>query len=386
MSTLKSFGPLSIESFLSEYWQKKALYTKNALPGFVSPLSPDEIAGFALDEDVESRLLVEDSGIDELEIEEPGKNRWSYTAGPLSEDDFSKLPETHWTLLIQHLDSLDPDANDLLKCFQFLPNWRLDDIMVSFASPGGGVGPHFDYYDVFLIQGQGKRRWRLGQYCDASSALVPNQAMKILEDFELSAEYICEPGDILYIPAGVAHWGEAIDDCITYSVGFRAPSFGDALSELQIQLSESVDPDKRYRDPLPFKQQKHRGELRRDAVDVFRNELIKLIDQPDEIIRWLGQNSSSLYPGVEPAELPLDFVSNNDISEGEPFTLSPYCRALYYPYPDHALLFINGEQYRCSIEFAQSLTSGRSISKSSLGATDQTLARELCDLSLLVQA
>ena len=210
---LTHLGNISIDTFLAEYWQKKPLLVRQAIPAFISPISADELAGLSLDEDVVARLVVED----------PTANEWQVEHGPINEERYGELPETHWTLLVQHADALDPQVNDVLQAFRFIPNWRLDDIMISYAPDKGGVGPHFDYYDVFLLQAGGRRRWRIGQACDSQSPLVPNQPMKILQEFETQEDYVLEPGDMLYIPAKLAHWGEAVGESITYSIGFRAP-------------------------------------------------------------------------------------------------------------------------------------------------------------------
>ena len=168
---LTILGGISAREFMRDYWQKKPLLIRQAIPDFESPLSPDELAGLALEEEIESRLVIEH-----------GEQPWELRRGPFAEDAFADLPERDWTLLVQAVDQFIPEVAELLEQFRFLPSWRIDDVMISFAAPGGGVGPHFDNYDVFLLQGHGQRRWRLGQMCDADSPLLDHPELRILAD------------------------------------------------------------------------------------------------------------------------------------------------------------------------------------------------------------
>lgn len=240
-SAFSILGELSAEQFLAEYWQKKPLLIRNALPDFQSPLSPDELAGLALEEDIESRIVIED-----------GTSPWEMCCGPFEENTFSTLPKEKWTLLVQAVDLWVPEVKQLLTHFNFLPSWRLDDIMVSYAPEGGSVGPHFDYYDVFLIQGHGQRRWQIGgtgeRLCNESSPCLPDASLRILKEFEVEQEWLLEPGDMLYLPPQVAHHGVAVGDCMTYSVGFRAPTAAEMLGDLATELlSHPQSPH--YKDP-----------------------------------------------------------------------------------------------------------------------------------------
>lgn len=219
-------GGLSPEEFLADYWQQKPLLIRNALPGFVSPISADELAGLALEEEVESRII----------LEEGDNSPWELLSGPFEEDIFQRLPESHWTLLVQAVDLWVPEVKMLLEHFDFLPPWRLDDIMVSYASPGGSVGPHFDYYDVFLLQAEGQRRWQIGGLCDQHTPRLDDTALRILSNFEKQDEWVLNPGDMLYLPPRLAHWGVAENDCLTYSVGFRSPTLAEMLGDLATEL------------------------------------------------------------------------------------------------------------------------------------------------------
>ena len=224
---LQLLGGITAREFLRDYWQKKPLLIRQAIPDFESPIDADELAGLALEEEVESRLVIEH-----------GERPWELRRGPFAEDEFSKLPEREWTLLVQAVDQFVPEVAELLENFRFLPSWRIDDVMISFAAPGGSVGPHFDNYDVFLLQGHGKRNWKIGQMCDSESPLLQHADLRILADFEATDEWVLEPGDMLYLPPRLAHCGVAVDDCLTYSVGFRAPSAAEVLTHFTDFLSQ----------------------------------------------------------------------------------------------------------------------------------------------------
>lgn len=380
--TLTSLGDVSVETFLKEYWQQKPLFIKNAFPNFSSPIDANELAGFALEEDVNARLVEEfvnqksHSHID---------SQWKVTHAPLDENIFSTLPEHDWSLLVQHVDSLDPNVNALLNAFRFIPNWRLDDIMVSYAPDGGGVGPHFDYFDVFLLQAEGKREWKLGQWCDESSELIPDQPMKLLKEFHTHSTIEMQPGDLLYIPAKHAHWGKAIGESLTYSIGFRAPSHAEFLLDYAQELASQLGEDDRYRDTThalrahnrPF----HNGEISHEAISVFQQNLHALVNRPELISRWLGEFSTQLKSDIDSNISPLSFVH---LEQGNSVSLSPFCRAAYYDNsPDQALLFINGQSWQCTIKLAQTLSGYRQVMYSEYDGTDKTVIRELCELGWL---
>lgn len=231
-------GDLSKESFLEQYWQQKPLLVRGAYPGFESPITADELAGLACEEDVESRIVIESGS----------EGAWELRTGPFDDATFADLPSTGWTLLVQAVDLWVPTVAELLAEFDFLPPWRVDDIMVSFAPVDGSVGPHFDDYDVFLLQVEGERRWQIGQDCDAQTRCLPDTPLRILQDFELREEHLLAPGDLLYLPPGTAHWGVAMDDCMTWSVGFRSPTLAEMLGDLATELLARND-DRHYRDP-----------------------------------------------------------------------------------------------------------------------------------------
>ena len=363
MTTLRNaplthLGDISIETFFAEYWQKKPLFVRNAFQNFQPHIDAHELAGMSLESEVTSRLVIENRN----------SGDWQVEHGPFQEARFSSLPEKHWSLLVQHVDSIDEDVNEFLNCFRFLPNWRLEDIMVSYATDGGGVGPHFDYYDVFLIQASGQRRWKVGQPCTSQSPLVPNQPMKLLESFEAQVEYVVKPGDLLYIPAQLAHWGEAIGECMTYSVGFRAPSQSDVLLGYSEALIGECSDDQRYRDPeLNAVSQAsnpsanhHVGLIPASSVRKIRESLLAKIDNEESLANWLAEYASTPardnFIDQEVFHETFDVVGDNAISPDTAIKLTGFVRAVYVHTTTAARLFINGQRFECSVKLAQTLS------------------------------
>ena len=274
---LEILGGISAREFLREYWQKKPLLIRQALPGFESPVSPDELAGLSLEEDVESRLVIEH-----------GERPWELRRGPFTEDTYQQLPERDWTLLVQAVDQLVPDVAQLVEHFRFLPNWRIDDVMISFAAPGGGVGPHFDNYDVFLLQAHGNRRWRVGQMCDAESKMLTHPDLRILAEFQEAEEWVLEPGDMLYLPPRLAHYGTAEDACMTYSLGFRAPSAAEVLTHFTDFLAQFLPDEERYSD-ADLTPADDPYQIQSDALDRLRTMLTEHMSDERLLLTWFGQ-------------------------------------------------------------------------------------------------
>ncbi|MFG3454090.1 cupin domain-containing protein [Pseudomonas knackmussii] len=274
---LQILGGISAREFLRDYWQKKPLLIRQAIPSFESPVSPDELAGLSLEEEVESRLVIEQ-----------GESPWELRRGPFGEDTYQNLPERDWTLLVQAVDQLVPEVAELVEHFRFLPNWRIDDVMVSFAAPGGGVGPHFDNYDVFLLQAHGQRRWRVGQMCDRDSPMLQHADLRILADFEATDEWVLEPGDMLYLPPRLAHFGTAENACMTYSLGFRAPSAAEVLTHFTDFLAQFLPDEERYSDAdLVPVEDPH--QIQSDALDRLRAMLAEHMGDERLLLTWFGQ-------------------------------------------------------------------------------------------------
>ena len=329
---LQLLGGITAREFLRDYWQKKPLLIRQAIPDFESPIDADELAGLALEEEVESRLVIEH-----------GERPWELRRGPFAEDAFSSLPEREWTLLVQAVDQFVPEVAELLEQFRFLPSWRIDDVMISFAAPGGSVGPHFDNYDVFLLQAQGKRNWKIGQMCSSESPLLQHADLRILAEFEEIAEWVLEPGDMLYLPPRLAHFGIAEDDCMTYSVGFRAPSAAEVLTHFTDFLSQYLTDEERYTDadaqPVSDPHQ-----IQTDALDRLKSLLAEHMSDERMLLTWFGQfMTEPRYPelvaGEELGE--DDFISA--LQDGAILVRNPSARMAWSEVDDDVLLFASGQ-------------------------------------------
>lgn len=239
-------GGLTARQFLAQYWQKRPLLVRQAIPDFTGPLDPKELLALACREDVEARLITNDKG------------RWQVHRGPIPRREVERRRNRPWTILVQGVNLYSPRADTLLRGFDFVPFARLDDLMVSYAVDGGGVGPHFDSYDVFLLQGMGRRKWQIGAQRDLT--LRDGVPLRILRDFKPSRGWILEPGDMLYLPPHYAHDGVALGECMTYSIGFRAPSAQELATQFLVYLQDRIDVPGTYRDP-DLKVQKHPGEI-----------------------------------------------------------------------------------------------------------------------------
>ena len=271
---LQNFDP---QWFLDQVWQRKPLLLKAALPDYECPLDGNDLAGLACEDGVDSRIILEKDG------------GWELRNGPFNEEDFSALPASNWTLLVQSVDHYLPELSELLAQFRFIPRWRTEDIMVSYACDGGNVGPHFDQYDVFLVQGSGRRRWKIGAHCSADTAISNHSGLRLLQDFTVEEEYLLEAGDVLYVPPGVAHWGVAEgDDCITMSVGFRAPSEAALVSDFGDDIASFLDESIRYQDPQ-LDAKAHPAEISADVRQHVKSLIMRHIDNDAHLARWFGE-------------------------------------------------------------------------------------------------
>lgn len=338
-------GNFPTDTFLSEYWQKKPLLIRDALPEVVSPISAEELAGLACEEDVESRII----------IQHQNNSKWDLIHGPFQEEAFTKLPESHWTLLVQAVDHWVPEAAKFLELFTFIPRWRIDDLMVSYASDGGGVGPHYDNYDVFLVQTSGKRKWEIGTQYDENSSLIDDLPVSILSEFKAIDSWILEPGDILYIPPGYGHNGIAEgNDCITCSVGFRAPSHSEILRDYTDHISENISDALRYSDP-DLVEQINTGEISTQALNKVQNILQHYISDIDSISNWFGQyittpkyfDDEELSTDTENNVYSMESVANHLATGGKLFR-NESTRFAYISTDGAHKLFIDGENYQIS--------------------------------------
>lgn len=332
-------GGLTAARFLADHWQKRPLLVRGAYPDWRDPLSPDELAGLATEPESGARLV-------RYADRAP---HWQVREGPFEGDDFAALPDTRWTLLVREVDHHVPAVAALRADFGFLPDWRMEDVMVSYAAPGGGVGPHLDRYDVFLIQGSGRRRWQVAPPSDGEPALVPGIDLQVLADFAPDREWVLEPGDLLYLPPGVPHCGTAETACMTYSVGFRAPSHPELLARFFEEAVARADPDARYADPGRTVADSP-GRIDPDALAWVRSAIQGACGSDDRIDRWFGRYVTGDEPDAGdagPAPPWGDVAAHLDA--GGALARTPGSRWAYIGGPDgECILFAGGRDYPLS--------------------------------------
>lgn len=328
---------LDPEAFLGNYWQRKPLLLPGGLPELPFKLSPEELAGLACEPDVEARLVSGGDG-----------RPWSLRHGPFSAADFRVLPETGWTLLVQDVDKHLPETAVLLDAFDFLPRWRVDDVMISYAAPGGGVGPHVDAYDVFLLQATGRRRWSLDP-APADLAGVADAPLKLLRRFEPVTELELASGDILYLPPGVAHRGLGDVPCVTVSIGFRAPAAAELTAALALALDRDAG-ERLYHDAGLAPGEAAGRRISPAAVERAR-ALILDGANGELMIEALGRSVTRPKPGMEPA--PADAPAapggvTRRLAGGGRLRRHGYSRFAWHATGDALWLFADGEAWRLS--------------------------------------
>ncbi len=325
---LQLLGGLSPETFMQRHWEKKPLLIRQAIPGFAPILDRTELLDLAAMDDVESRLVVQAV---------PGKEKaWRMRHGPLGRKSLPPFKQRAWSVLVQGVDLHDERVHALMNQFRFVPDARLDDLMISYATDGGGVGPHFDSYDVFLLQAHGRRRWRIGRQKDM--ALVPDMPLKILANFEPEQEFVLEPGDMLYLPPRYAHDGIAEGECMTYSIGFRSPSHGEVAREvLQRMAEQAADEagDAIYRDPGQTAVE-HSAAIPQEMQQFAQKAMDLAMRDPLALQRALGEYLTEPKANV--------WFSAGDAAVQGGVHLDRRTRMLY----DDKHVFINGESFRAS--------------------------------------
>ena len=361
MKTCDVLGAISPRDFLKTYWQKKPLLIRQAIPGFQPLLSRDALFELASQDDVESRLITN------------FRQQWKLQHGPLHE--LPKVSRKNWTVLVQGVNLHDDEADRLLNRFRFVPDARLDDLMISYATDTGGVGPHFDSYDVFLLQAEGKRRWRIGAQKDMS--LVEGLPVKILRNFTPTHEYVLEPGDMLYLPPHWAHEGVAVGECMTYSIGFRAPSWQELGEAFLNFMSDNVDLPGRYADPglVPSK---HPAKIGDDMLDQVSRQFAKLAAKQDDIAIFLGEHLTEPKPTVwfTPVDKPLSLARFVAAANKHGLRLHRKSRMLYRS----KFVFINGESFQPGSEdrrLLQELADQRSLQPAMIADASADLQESL---------
>ncbi|OJU92852.1 MAG: cupin [Acinetobacter sp. 38-8] len=344
--SLAVLGGITAEQFLNEYWQKKPLLVRNAMPEIMGLLEPEDVKELALEEDVSARLIRQKN---------KNPNEWHVKSSPLTKGDFQKLPNL-WTILVQAVDHYSFDIAELWKKFPFIPQWRRDDIMVSYAPKGGSVGKHFDFYDVFLVQGHGHRRWQLGQMCDESTQFIPDQPLKLLPEINVQFDEVLAPGDLLYVPPGLAHYGVAEDNCLTFSFGFRMPN----LAEMTDRLSEQFAKNSVLTNPLADITRIKTsaiGEINNTEFSYLKTQLLDYLTQAPEFdAAIMAYMSESKYPNniPEPEEIVVDDLVEV-INSGYQLILEPASRLLYRQQDQLLDFWANGENICISQSFQAQL-------------------------------
>ena len=334
--------------FLRDYWQKKPLLIRGAFPDFVSPIEPEDLAGLACEEMALSRIVSHDRT----------RDAWTLRTGPFTEEEFPGMPDHDWTLLVQDVDKWDVDVRRLLKRFDFLPRWRIDDVMVSFAATGGSVGAHVDQYDVFLLQSQGQRRWQIDASANPPREFRDDVELKLLREFSPSHDWVLEPGDMLYLPPGVPHHGVAVNPCLTLSVGMRAPSSAELVSDYLDNLIAEADESMRYHDPdlLPAKDP---NEIDAAAMARAVEALNTLrLNDPDKLGDWFGRFITTYRAGGEVAaggELRSRIEIEWDLQQGAVLQRHPFSRLAWRRSGRKATLFCCGLEFSLPVKDAQAL-------------------------------
>ena len=352
--------------FLRRYWQKHPLLIRGAFPDFQSPITPNDLAGAACEEGALARLVQHDRK----------RDRWRVRSGPLEAATFAKLRKRDWTLLVQDCDKWFAAVGALLDRFDFLPAWRLDDIMVSYAVDGGSVGAHVDQYDVFLLQGMGTRRWQISVDENAPRDFRPNVELKLLREFTPTHEFVLEPGDMLYLPPGVPHHGVSIGECMTFSVGLRAPSVG----ELGVDLADQFPEELRYADP-DLAAAKDPGEIDDATLARLSRILAKELGDPRRLREWFPRFITR-YRSAVAAAPPRRTLALADlerrIARGAELYRSPFSRAAFVRGKSGATLYLAGDAFECSLALARLLTRQQSLGAAewtALAASDREALR-----------
>jgi 50S ribosomal protein L16 3-hydroxylase len=358
------FGALTRQQFLERHWQRDPIMFRAALPGFRSPISADELAGLACEEEVESRLVQGRVG-----------SSWRLEHGPFDAARFAELPEQDWTLLVQDVEKWVPELAPLLEPFRFIPDWRIDDIMISYAAPGGSVGPHTDQYDVFLLQAQGRRRWQLSENFDPT--LRADADLKILQTFHPEQEFIAEPGDILYLPPNVAHFGVALDEALTFSIGFRAPDQRELVRALAEEMVERADSGLRFRDPGRVAAESPsllaEADLAQLRQQIRAGLSIGDADLDAFIGRWLTRSKPNLEVEGE-AHDPRQVQAR--LRGGAKLVRRPATRWAHFLRQDRLWLFVDGKQHeldRAHHAWIEAMVAGKAVNHEAFGAADAAL-------------
>ncbi|MDZ4202213.1 MAG: cupin domain-containing protein [Gallionella sp.] len=326
---LPMLGGLTVNEFLRDYWQKKPLLIRQAFPAFEGLLDPNGLIALACEEEVQARIVTQQRG------------KFDLRQSPFEPDDFAHFGKNKWTVLVQGMNHHLSQAAELLEHFSFIPHARLDDLMVSYAPKGGGVGPHFDSYDVFLLQGLGHRRWQISTQNDQT--LIEGAPLRILKDFRVEQEWVLEAGDMLYLPPHCAHNGIAEDDCMTYSIGFRTPAYQELAEQFLVYLQDRIEVNGMYADP-DLKTQKHPSEIGAAMLGQVEQAIKQVRWDKEDIANFLGCYLSEPKPHIffDSPEPPLSPAKFRQALQKRGVRLALKSQMLCHA----GWIFINGESLR----------------------------------------
>ena len=356
--------PVTTEQFLAEYWQQQPLLCPQALPHFRSPITAEELAGLAMEPGIESRMVWQDAGV------------WRQQDGPFTEHAFQG--EVPWTLLVQGVDRYHSGVSVLRNTLPPLPRWRFDDVMVSFATDQAGVGPHFDRYDVFLLQGSGRREWRIGPHCDDETPQLQENGLNLIAPFEAVETYVLEPGDVLYIPPGVAHWGVALGEAITYSLGFRSPSVGELMARRTDAVLELISTTSLLEDGESAHKPARPGEITVEHIANARDAINNALDALDSH-RWFGEVMTEGRKDHDHSREPT-------VTQSDQVRLHPATRIAWSAQEECIDLFIDGDHFEVpltSLEQLMAICSGVWVQRRELAEASETLFETLWETGAL---
>ncbi|MDH5392757.1 MAG: cupin domain-containing protein [Gammaproteobacteria bacterium] len=349
---LQLLGNLTTEQFFNEYWQKKPLLIRNAIDDFESLITADELAGLSLEDQVQARII----------IEKDSDSPWKVLYSPLDEAVFSEMPETHWTLLVSDVEKHMPEFTQITDQFRFIPDWRIDDLMISYAAEGGSVGAHIDQYDVFLLQAHGQRRWQIGAEPVENEDFIEGLEIRVLKEFFPDHDWVLNPGDLLYLPPRIAHHGVALNDCLTYSIGFRANSHNELLASFTDHLLQHSDNSQRY-NAIDFQQ--HPGEITANSLQQLKKILLSNLQIDNHLIEnWFGQyiTEQKFELDTRPEHEFLDYSAVEDFLQTQKdVSKQPAIRFAFIKHAGYSILFINAKKYLTSTAFAELICDKRHI-------------------------
>ena len=328
------FGDLSVQDFLNQHWQQKPLLVRNAFQLPELSFDAGELAGLACDTEAPARIVIEH-----------GETPWQLKQGPFQESDFTSLPDTHWTLLVNDIETYFPELSEFIESFRFIPDWRIDDLMISYAADQGSVGPHVDDYDVFLIQLEGTRRWSIDESFEFDSTALDGPELKILKNPSTTQSWDLNPGDMLYLPPNMPHHGVAQGECMTLSVGFRAPSSGELVQAWLDDIGETKVFQTRFGDKQRVLQN-NPGQISNQDLKRLRELLIEGIEKSsDGLDSWLGKY---LTENKRPDPNILEEMSElfaSEMTDGKNYQRFPGTRLAYTLNENQIQLFVGGLQY-----------------------------------------